>query len=486
MKFITTTVFLAMILGTIPQARAQEQRTGIDSREPGFGGILEGAKDVIQAVQAIQDFDTETPSTQEPLILTAHQAVRIALRLNPQIITAEDEVQAAQARIGQAKAALLPTISAATAYNYQEHADETFTESFITDLVAPGGAQIRVITRADRLSIEQLLFTGGRIRATIKASKFLAQSQAWRRKATLDTLEFQTKQAYYDCLLARALVQVAEHSVITFERHRGDTQHMLDVGLVSRYEVLRAETELGSREAGLIEAKNRERLAYTILRRLLSVSQDLPLILADKITWRPLQITAEQLAQQAKQKRPEALALQAAIDAARHQIKATKAQYWPQVAATTQWTALDGAGGFTPEGWSATLGAQWDIFTGRRRKYEVTEAKARLRSLQHQLQDIALIIELEVRQAYIQVNDSIAKIRREDGNVKLAREGQRLAALRFQEGIHTQADVLDAELALTNAETQLVVALREYAVAHAALDKATANSWVTLTETPTQ
>ncbi len=491
MKPVTTTI-LAIILATIPsQSPAQQPSAAIQSSQPESApsfeaqdGILEGAKDLIQAAQEIQNLDTQTPSTEEPIQLTAHQAVTIALRQNPQTLTAEDEVQAAQARTGQARSALFPTITAATAYNYQENAGQSFTQSLLTDLIAPGTGEIKEITRTDQLTISQTLYTGGQTQATIKASKYLAQSQQWRRQTTLHTLEFQVKQAYYDCLLAKALIKVAEESVNTFERHLADTQKMLDVGLVSRVEVLRAQTEVGSRKAGVIEAKNRQRLAYAILKRHLAIPQDTPLILAGTITWRPLESTPAQLVQQAQHQRPETRALQAAIDAAQQQTKAAKAQYWPRIAAKTQWTALDGAGSFTPEGWTATLGAQWDLHTGGRRKHQLREAKAAHRSLQHQHADITLIIELEVHQAYIQVQDAIAKIKRESDIVTLARESQRLAALRFREGLHTQADVLDAELALTNAETQLVVALRTYAVSHAALDKATANSWVTPPELP--
>jgi outer membrane protein TolC len=71
----------------------------------------------------------------------------------------------------------------------------------------------------------------------------------------------------------------------------------------------------------------------------------------------------------------------------------------------------------------------------------------------------------------------MAKVDSERGTVELATEGLRLAELRFQEGVGTQSEVLDAELALTNAETSLIQALREYAVANASLEKAAGLSW---------
>jgi len=100
-----------------------------------------------------------------------------------------------------------------------------------------------------------------------------------------------------------------------------------------------------------------------------------------------------------------------------------------------------------------------------------------LRSLEYQREDVARLVELDVRQAALRVQESIAKIRAEKGTVALAEEGLRMAQLRFQEGVGTQVETLDAALALTGARTQLVRALRDYAVAVAALDKALGRSW---------
>lgn len=446
--------------------------------ELGFENILEGARSLLEQTKELNMDQPEDEPATEPLVLTAQSSVEMALRNSPGVLSAGEDVLGAWARRGQAVSAFFPTLTASVAYSFQEDAGGNFGENFITELVAPGGADVKEITRRDQFSVQQVLFAGGQRIAALRASKYLAQSEGWQRSATLDSIEFQAKQAYYDCLLAQALVQVAMHSVVTFERHRADAQQKLDVGLASRFEVLRAETELGSRQADLVESENRRRLAYANLRRILAVSQDRTLLLADAITWIPVASTPGELAARASESRPELRSLQGAIAAAQQDVKRARGQYLPRAVATAEFTNSAEAGQFIIDGWTASLGAQWDIFSGGRRQFEISEARSRVRSLEHQLAEVELLVELEVRQAYIQVQDAIAKIEREQGNVELAREGQRLAALRFQEGVGTQADVLDAELALTNSETQLVLALRDYAVAHAAVDRSVGRSWV--------
>jgi outer membrane protein TolC len=176
----------------------------------------------------------------------------------------------------------------------------------------------------------------------------------------------------------------------------------------------------------------------------------------------------------AYERRPELLALERGILAAEQDVRRTKGQYWPRLAATGQYSQSDGGGSslMSQDGIQATIGAEIDIFAGGRRKYEVVEARARLDSVRNQSEDVKNLVALDVTRAYIQLQDAAALVLSEQGNVELALEGLRLAELRFQEGVGTQSETLDASLALTGAESALVRALYNYAVAHAALEKA--------------
>jgi len=160
-----------------------------------------------------------------------------------------------------------------------------------------------------------------------------------------------------------------------------------------------------------------------------------------------------------------------------------RGQYKPSVGGNIQWQNVDNGGLTQPDGWTFSVGAQWDISTGGRRRYERIESNARVSSLEHQLKDLEALVELDVKAAQIQIQDAMARVSSEQGTRELAREGLRLAELRFQEGAGTQTETLDAELALTSADTALVQALRDYAVANGSLDRALGKSWVRDAET---
>jgi len=453
---------------------------------------LEGADAVVEMMNSLNEAiekDAAAESAGEPLLLDARKAVDLALSQNAQVFVAEDDVEAARARIGQARSQRFPQIKVSSTQTHTElqkrDTGMLFGELF-TSLIGIGDLlETPEDFRTDRLTMTQVIYAGGQIKAATEASKYLAESQEYQRQATLSQVEYNAKEAYYTAAASMALVRVAESSVSTFERQLSDAKEMFEVGMTSNFEVLRADTELGSRNSTLVQARNGQRLALANLCRAIGVPQNTPLQLETKLDFLPFMQDLDALIAHADEHRPELLGLRKAIDAGEQDVKRVRGQYKPSVGGNVQWQNVDNGGAAQPDGWTFSVSGQWDITTGGRRKYETLESKARLSSLEHQLQDLHAIVELDVKAAQIQIQDAMARVASERGTRTLAREGLRLAELRFQEGAGTQSEVLDAELALTSADTALVQALRDFAVANSSLERAIGKSWVRDTETST-
>jgi outer membrane protein TolC len=208
--------------------------------------------------------------------LTVQQCVDMALAENGQVLVAQDEVDAAAAKTGQAGSVILPQVKAQMGFVYVEGL-ESMGSSGLLNVIMPGVLTGQADTRRDQLSIRQVLYAGGQIRAAMRASTYLMNAQEWKKQAAINNLVFETQSAYFNCLLARAMVRVAEESVVTFERHVADAQQMFEVGLISNFEILRAKTELGARQSDAVAARNGERLALVNLRRIICMEQDAPI-----------------------------------------------------------------------------------------------------------------------------------------------------------------------------------------------------------------
>jgi outer membrane protein len=442
--------------------------------EPSFRELAEETQALVEAMAIITTMAEDDAAPDDAVTLTLRECLDMALANNPQVRIAEDAVDVADARVGQARALLRPQIGTSMTFTHLDLNTRTspFPLNFFGDLTETGGT-----LRTDRVDATQVLYAGGQLRAALRASRYLAQSESWQRQATLDEIVYQTRQAYYGVLLATSLVEVALDSVRAFQRHVDDTTQMFDVGVVSQFEVLRSQTELGAREAELVRARNGVKLAYATLHRLLNLPQETPIRVVAEFPPIIGAIDFERLTRQALELRPEIRAIKDGIAASEESVTRTRGQFRPQIGASVQWQNVHNGGLAAPDGWTYSLAAQWDLYAGGRRKYEVNEARANLRSLEHQLEDLESLVRLDVNQAYINLYNAMAQMLSEHGTVALAREGLRLAILRFEEGVGTQSETLDAELALTNAQTGLARAVHEYAVARAALERAVGAAW---------
>lgn len=459
--------FTAVLLCLIAASAQAEDVTAVS----GLDAVLERAKPILEGVENAPAAPAPA-SDAAPLALDVAACIRMALEQNPQAAVSDEAVAQAEARVGQAKAARRPQIAAQAGATYQDGLEGIDTPDLLKNVLGISDIQPDKTIARGTVSVEQVLFAGGQITNAIKASKFLAQSESWKREVTRAQLAYDATQAYHDAVLAHALIEVAADSIKTFQQHEQDAQHALEVGMVSKIALLRAQTELAARQADLTSANTAYELALLNLKRIIGAPEDQAVTLADAMSWNPGEEPLQSLIEKAKTTRPELMALEAGIEAAEAGVRVKKGEYLPRAAATAQWQEATGAGQLQPNGFSITGGIEWQIYGGGKRKAGVAEAEAQLRSLQHQHADVLRLVEMDVRQASLRVHDAIEKIRRDKGTVTLAQEGFRLAEVRFKEGVGTQTEMLDAELALTQAKTKLMQALRDYAVAVAALDKA--------------
>ncbi len=480
-------VFLASVwIGAAAGDAGDVAVTEPGQRAPAVSETDEAVQAIVKALEE-QEEELERALThpaeeRDPIHLDAATAVERALADNPRTAIAESEVDAARARVRQARSAMLPDVSLESAYTY---IDYDYTDVDIGGQLPILGAVTRRLgrgafsglvpdkdTRTDRFQARQVLFAGGSLRAAASASRFLAESGEWERDAELQDLAFEVREAYYKALLADSLIRVAEESVRTFERNLHDARALFEQGMVSRFEVLRAETELSARRADATAARNARRLAQSNLRRLLNIPQGTPLVLEADFGGSPTRQPIEEAVAEAIERRPELKALRSAQRAGQADVRRTRGQFLPRVGASVEYTNIEGGAALSPQGWGFNVGAEWDLYTGGQRRAGTREARAQVRGLTHEIREVEHLVELDVTNAYIEMRDAMETVRSARDTVEWAREGLRMAEIRFQEGVGTQSELLEAELALTDAETRLAEALHDFSVASASLDKA--------------
>ena len=417
-----------------------------------------------------------TMDTTSPVVhLSLEDAVYHAFTHTGRAGMAEERVRVQEAIAGQSRALRMPQLNTSLLFSYIDQMRSPLPSGSLIGRVFPVGDFLpNRETLTAQVNLDQVLYAGGGIQAAIRTTEAMSSAERHRQEYALATLEQEVKDAYVQLQYFGALVDVAQQSVETFQKHLEDTQQLQDAGMVTSFEVLRAETELGARMTDLTSARTATEIAHIHLCRLLGLPQDSKVFLTDNLDWSPIDISMEDYITTALHHRPELNALEAVELAAEAELNRVRADYLPRASARVQYQKIEGAGQMTPDGWSFQIGGEWSIYAGGRRKQATLEAQARKRETEYELHDALGLVEMDVRQAYLRIEESIEKIHQENRRVLLAEEGLRLAHIRYEEGVSVQTEILDAALAHRQAQTGYIAALREHAEARNALIRATA------------
>lgn len=411
--------------------------------------------------------------------LTREQCLDIALARNADLLKGRQDILESHGLALQQASAQYPRLGATGGYT---KIDEGRIEKVA---FAPGTAPVAFANDQNwnaTITVSQPLFAGGRIRSSVRSSKLTKDAALANYQALVANTLLDVRIAYDDVLLAAEQIAVQEASIRLLEQELSDTRRRFEAGTVPRFNVLRAEVELANAKPRLIRARNALRNARNNLAVLLgfnvprTADRDIPLETADKLGANRASVELSDALAQAIAQRPELAALRVLEQIRREEVTQAKSEYYPQLSAVAgygwQSKTFNRDLSSPLEGW--TVGAQlsWNFWDSGLTQGKVNAATARHQKSRIEVDDSSRRIELEVRTAHSnlieagEVLDSQAKV------IEQAEEAVRLSLARSEAGTGTQLDVLSAQTALTEARNTYSVALRDYSVARARLEKA--------------
>ena len=167
-------------------------------------------------------------SQDDAIVLTEKKAIEIALKNNYDILSKKEEIKAASARLKQAWSEALPYISVSANYTrYKDHPFITYDEN-----------------RGYSFSVNQILFSGGRVANTIVAAREALGATQESKKELENKITYSTKQAFYTVLLAKELVRIRREVLELAEESLSVTRKRYKNGEAPYYDLLRNEVEV--------------------------------------------------------------------------------------------------------------------------------------------------------------------------------------------------------------------------------------------------
>ena len=372
---------------------------------------------------------------------TLSQAWETALAKNYSIKAAQETVVAAEEQLQAAKAVRLPGLSFKSGYTARDKEPQLIATLGPATIALPVENQYSLAYQATA-SIP--LYTSGRITSGIDASTAMFKASEADKESVRLNLKMQVAEAYVSVLRAIRGLEVAESHVASLESHERDVLALYNQGIVARNDRLASQVSLADARQQMIQIQNNLDLAQAAFNRLLQRSLDQQTAL-EELSIENINETLPILTQEALDQRSELTALTKKIQAIRNQAAGVRAEDMPQI-------ALAGGYGYqqndylVDEGqWSITLGLQWNLFDGGVSNHKANAIDRQANALQQQDNDFASIISLQVRQAWLDTQETQKRIQVTSKAIAQAEENLKVSRNRYSSGLTTNTEVLDAE-----------------------------------------
>jgi len=402
------------------------------------------------------------------------------LQNNLSLRAAALDLAVAEAQLTQARGARLPQVTVAGSYaRVQDRAGQTIsfanpfgpTPPVISFTLPPPDPNVY----ATRLALQFPLYTGGRIESQIA----LAEANLRGAQATFDRTKqqalFRAEQLYLQALLGQETVAAAQRALDQASENQRVARARLQAGAAPQFDVLQADVAVATAEQSLIRARTSVTSAQASLNAAINERQDTPLIFVDALEPRPVEGTLQESLLRALRDRPEQVELRNRIAAAEAGIELAASGGRPTVSIGAAYDVNNANGSATSAqgAWSVSLGVTMSVFDGGITQERVREARLRLDQLRILEAQTQQQIELDVRLAWLGLEQAVGELAAASKAVEQGREAARLASVRYGAGVGTSLEVLSAQSALAQAELALASARFEQNLARIRLLLAT-------------
>jgi len=412
--------------------------------------------------------------------LSLRQAINQALEKSPEVTIAHADNSDAKAAAAMARTQLLPQLG--------------FTEDISrgNDPVYAFGTRLRQrqFTQADfalnalnfpepignfstRFSGQWVAFDSFKTQREIHRADLFKEGASSTAKAVDQQIVIRVVEAYQQVLYAQREIDVAQHEQETAAALLTSVGEHVKAGLVVESDLMSAEVNKAARKEELIAAQGDLELAWAALREAMGVP-DLRAIVLKPIEPHvfPQGDLEEEMATAART-RPDLAALGQAQSAQASAVGAAKSDFGPRVSAYGNWeedrTSFAGSGG---NNWVAGVQISVDLFPIGKRAQLARESAAK-QKVDAQVAAAQQHLRLEVSQAHIHRQTAALQLATAQAAMGQAAESLRILKNRYDAGLATITDLLRAEDAERQSQSNYWHAVYGNAMAYSELLYAT-------------
>lgn len=403
------------------------------------------------------------------LELDLEETIQRALLTNPSVKIAESQRKEAKADYSAAKSARGISISLnhdSSRGGYADNQYDVVTGAFLGKRIGN--------SHSNSITASLPIFTGGELQGQIGQAKANYRSMLSAEEQAYNEMKETATTGYFNMLNATNMKALRQESVDRLQAHLDNVIAQYNVGIVARADVLRSEVELANAKQDYITASNQYDVAEATLNNIIGTPLGTTLLLKDRLQYEPYENDMAYCLACSEQHRPELKQAEYGVDAAEAALVVARSGHMPKINAVAgnYWGGTDESNwpGDDNDHWSVGVTASMNIFDSGvtwSKIHAAQEALVQAKENQRQIKDA---VELEVRTDYLSMREAEKRISTAQVAVASAEEDYHIAVVRYQAGVGTNIDVMDAQEALTQAKTNYYQALYNYNTSKAALN----------------
>lgn len=427
------------------------------------------AKSILAAAAAMGVLCAQPAFAGGTLALDLDETVQRALLTNPNVKIAEYNRKAAKADYSAAKSSRGISISVNHNSGRGGYADNRAI--YDANGVLIGFGKSIGNNHSNSVTASLPIFTGGQLQAQIGQAKAQYRSMLSAEEQAYIEMKETATTGYFNMLNATNMKALRQESVDRLQAHLDNVIAQYNVGIVARADVLRSEVELANAQQNYISAANGYDVAEATLNNIIGTPLDTTLVLKDSLQYVPYENDMEYCLAYSREHRPELKQAEYAIDAAEAAVVEARSGHMPKVSAnaSNSWSSSNWPGDDNEE-WAVGVTASMNIFDSGVTWSKIHAAQENLAKAKESERQIKDSVELEVRTDYLNMREAEKRISTTQVAVAQAEEDYHIALVRYQAGVGTNLDVMDAQEALTEAKTNYYQALYNYNTSKAALN----------------
>ncbi|MGB2705466.1 MAG: TolC family protein [Candidatus Omnitrophota bacterium] len=407
--------------------------------------------------------------------LSLKEAVNIAFVQNRDIQMQEREVRAAVSDILGAESEFLPKLNIGGGYTYTEAVITSDLSSIKQGKKAIGALAGYQNDNLLKITLSESFYKGGAHMANFRQAELRLKTQKETLRAKKLDGEFDTKRLYHGLQLAYETERIMQNLVDQAEEHYEDTRRRFQQGTSSRFDVLQSKVHLAKTIPPLVKAQNSVLLIKAELKKLLSINIWNMIKIDKTLECSFIDIDEGEFLDEAYVNKPELVLKELGVDINKWSIKMAQSENLPTIDGSAGYTYrsnnLNTIFDYKHTNWAVGVTFNIPIYDASSAKAKVERARSMYARAIIDKENLIEQTAVDIRKACLDMEEAVAIIISQEDNIVEANEALRLSEVRYDNGVGTNLDVLDAQVSLSQVERNLAEGIYDYLMAKAFLDR---------------